>query len=194
MRPYAVQCTPFMCVPKPAIAGWSNSQTFAWQFNNLSTRPQVMLSFCKSNINVMVINLSYNTFLRNLEHLDWLLLILILLYHSHQSKKKIKCLRLLFIALLPPISKHLEGKTRHFMYLLLTLVILLLPEHLLVICFIHWITKYVPFTTNSLIWRVCFHVPNYVWDSKFRKTLRWMNPNCLSWSIFKIQSWLLYIQ
>ena len=56
----------------------------------------------------------------------------------------------------------------YFMYLLFTLVILLLPyKSILVIRFIHWHTEYLSFTTNSLIWSVCFHVPKYVCDNQF---------------------------
>ena len=54
---------------------------------------------------------------------------------------------------------------------MLSLVIQLLLETLLVICFINWHTKYFTFTTNSLIWKVCFLVPKswkYVWDRKFK--------------------------
>ena len=35
-----------------------------------------------------------------------------------------------------------------------------------------------PFTTNSLIWKVRFHVPKYVLDSKFGITLRWSRTVC----------------
>ena len=70
------------------------------------------------------------------------------------------------------------SKTPHLMYLLLTLVILLLPESLLVICFINWHAEFLAFTTNRLIWRVGFHVPKYVWDSKFGIILRWSRTIC----------------
>ena len=89
----------------------------------------------------------------------------IFLIHCHQSKKRITSLRLLCISLLLPIQNTWVSKIPHFIYLLLTLVILLLPESLLVIYFIYWHTEYLPFTTNNLIWRFCFHVPKYLhWD------------------------------
>ena len=42
----------------------------------------------------------------------------------------------------------------------------------------YWHTKYLPFTTNSLIRRACFHVPKYVCECKFRITLRWSRTVC----------------
>ena len=54
------------------------------------------------------------------------------------------------------------SKTPHFMYLLLTLFILLLPESLLVICFINWHTEYLPFTF-SFISSCCDYVNQGGW-------------------------------
>ena len=80
------------------------------------------------------------------------------------------------ITLYCPVTVYL--KTPHFTYLLLSMFILLLPESLLVICLINWHTGYLPFTANSLIWRVCFHVQKYVWDSKLGIILRWSRTVC----------------
>ena len=84
-------------------------------------------------------------------------------------------------------------KTPHFMHLLLTLFILLLPESLLVICFMNWHTKYLHFTTKSLIiWAWAY---GFVFMSQNMSgiassgSLRWF----LSWSILKILNWLSYI-
>ena len=38
-------------------------------------------------------------------------------------------------------------------------------------------------TTNSLVWRVCFNVPRYVWDSKFGITLRCSRTVCQNRSV-----------
>lgn len=47
----------------------------------------------------------------------------------------------------------------YFIYLLLTLLIVHLPEYILVISFIQWHNEYLPFTTKSWILSICFHVP-----------------------------------
>ena len=67
------------------------------------------------------------------------------IFHSHQSNREFLLLPCYFL-----YPNTWVSKTQHFMYLLLTLVILLLPESILVICFINWHTDCLPFTTYSL--------------------------------------------
>ena len=58
-------------------------------------------------------------------------------------------------------------KIPYFMFLLIFWTFCSLLNLFLVISFIHWHTQYLTFTTNSLIWMVCFQAPKYVCDNKF---------------------------
>ena len=86
-----------------------------------------------------------------------------------------------------PLSKNTWLSKTHVF--LLTLVILLLPESILVICFIHWHTEYLP--SLAIAW-----YEGFVSMSQNRSGIASLDhiemiPNYLSWSIFQILSWLL---